>query len=132
MIFDAVISNTDRHQENWAFIGKTTFLSEALKQVEDNVKVKGFKKLPLLLKPLYHWMFDRKKNELSKKGKVYKLIHTEVSKTAPIYDSGSSLARELNNNRIDILLKNDAELKNILKMESPSCIGITKNVLIMI
>ncbi len=115
LIFDALISNTDRHQENWAFIGKTTLLSEALKQVEDNVKRKGFKKLPLLLKALYHWMFDRKKNELSKEGKVYKLIHTEVSKTAPIYDSGSSLARELTDSRVNMLLNNDAELKKYLE-----------------
>ncbi|MCU0374959.1 MAG: hypothetical protein MUF24_06590, partial [Chitinophagaceae bacterium] len=28
LIFDAIIGNTDRHQENWAFIGKTTFFAE--------------------------------------------------------------------------------------------------------
>lgn len=81
ILFDAIIGNTDRHQENWAFIGKTTFIS------------RSFKKRPRLTNLSYP-----------------DFIKSEVSKTAPIYDNGSSLARELTNDRVDFLLNNEDEL----------------------
>ena len=111
LLFDAIIGNTDRHQENWAFIGKTTLITTALAQVEQDVKAKGFKKLPWLIKLLYRSIIDKKKDELTQDGNIYKLINTKVAKTAPIYDSGSSLARELTNERVDVLLQNEDELK---------------------
>lgn len=81
ILFDAIIGNTDRHQENWAFISKTTFIS------------RSFKKWPRLTNLSYP-----------------DFIKSEVSQTAPIYDNGSSLARELTNDRVDFLLNNEDEL----------------------
>jgi hypothetical protein len=39
ILFDAIIGNTDRHQENWAFIGKSSFIAQALGEIE-----KGYRK----------------------------------------------------------------------------------------
>lgn len=43
LLFDAIIGNTDRHQENWAFIGKITFITSVLKKIEEDAKTKNFK-----------------------------------------------------------------------------------------
>ncbi len=51
---------------------------------------------------------------MSPEGEIYKLIHTTVSKTAPIYDSGSSLARELTDDKVNSLLVNDTELEKYI------------------
>ncbi|MDI9357357.1 MAG: HipA domain-containing protein [Phycisphaerales bacterium] len=69
LLFDAVIGNTDRHQENWAFIGKpnTAFVHD----------------------PNYY-------------------------KTAPIYDNGSSLARELTDESVNGLLNNEQDLEKYI------------------
>lgn len=115
LLFDAIIGNTDRHQENWAFIGKTTLLTDALQQVEQTAKKKGFKRLNPFTRFLYRWLIDKKKDELTQDGKIYKLINTKVSKTAPIYDSGSSLARELTDEKVDFLLKKEDELNRYLE-----------------
>jgi hypothetical protein len=114
LLFDTIIGNTDRHQENWAFIGNTTNLVEALRGIEDKVKLNGFKNLKWYFKLLYRWISDKQNNTLSKGGEIYKLINTEVTKTAPIYDSGSSMARELTDNKIDLLLNNDEELEKYI------------------
>lgn len=86
LLFDAIISNTDRHQENWAFIGKTIMHSDQQLQI---------------------------KSELY--SKIHTLINTKVFKTAPIYDSGSSLARELTDERISLLLTNENELNRYVQ-----------------
>jgi hypothetical protein len=73
IVFDAIIGNTDRHQENWAIINQ--YVLE---------KLPGFNKEVSVLK---------------------------YSRFAPIYDSGSSLGRELQESRIDELLASDNKLK---------------------
>lgn len=115
LIFDAIIGNTDRHQENWAFIGNTTILTEVLSQVEQEVKSKGFQKLPWPIRQLYKRYFDKTKAELSPDGKLAKLIVTKVTKNAPIYDNGSSLARELTDNRVNSLLNNEKDLSRYIE-----------------
>jgi len=94
LIFDALIGNTDRHQENWAFIGKTT---------PEQWINKLLNRLPQMVKDRFY-----------KSDRIYKLTHAQIFTTAPIYDNGSSLARELTNERIDLLLANEDELKQYL------------------
>ncbi len=50
LLFDIIIGNTDRHQENWAFIGNTSNLVEALNEIEAEVKQNGFKSLKWYIK----------------------------------------------------------------------------------
>lgn len=80
LLFDAIIGNTDRHQENWAFLGKITFINESLRDVN------GQRKLQL----------------------------TNLVSMAPIYDSGSSLARELTDEKVVDLLGNEAALNKYI------------------
>jgi hypothetical protein len=68
ILFAAIIGNTDRHQENWAFITKTTNTTPY---------------------------------------EIANAIYSKVMRTAPIYDSGSSLARELNDERVSVMLSNE-------------------------
>ncbi len=89
LLFDVIIGNTDRHQENWAFIGKTSFLSNVLDQLESQAK--EFNKGPSMLKKIYLRYVERDKNELKKEFKEMRLQVTNILRMAPIYDNGSSL-----------------------------------------
>lgn len=115
ILFDAIISNTDRHQENWAFIGKNTLITNALTQVEEEVKRNGFEKTKWIIRKFYKFLIDKEKNQLNAAGKQIILEKINISKTAPIFDSGSSMARELTDDRIDLLLSNDVELNKYIE-----------------
>ena len=78
LLFDAIIGNTDRHQENWAFLGKSTHITEV---GGDSTKLQQVQ-----------------------------LQMTNLVGMAPIYDSGSSLGRELSKERVESLLKDEKAL----------------------
>ncbi len=90
IVFDALIGNTDRHQENWALIGKTTVINE--------------------MKDVVH-QIDESKNY---KDPILKLLNTPELKVAPIYDSGSSLGRELTDERIKKMLAEETEINKYI------------------
>jgi hypothetical protein len=71
IIFDAIIGNSDRHQENWAFITENYWPSEIFKQFD-------------------HIFLNFRTPKLM----------------APIYDNGSSLGRELSEEKVAQLLYN--------------------------
>ena len=77
LVFDSIIGNEDRHQENWGIIVSTTITDVS----------RGF-------------LFSRK---------------TPVPKTtyrfAPIYDSGSSLGRELREEKVNQMLTDKVQLE---------------------
>lgn len=75
LVFDSIIGNEDRHQENWGIIVATEITTE-----------RGF--------------------IFSKKTPVPKTTY----KFAPIYDSGSSLGRELTEEKIDKMLTDGIQL----------------------
>lgn len=95
ILFDAIIGNTDRHQENWAFIGKNTIVTTSLKELETEFKSKAYDNMGWLSKWPYHSIFNKEKNELNTQAKQVILETINISKAAPIFDSGSSMAREL-------------------------------------
>lgn len=116
LLFDAIIGNTDRHQENWAFLGKTTYLSKQLESlkneiIEDN-RLNG---LPNWLKKLLGVFIDFEKEDINIAGKHAQLIFTIIKSFAPIYDSGSSLARELTDDRVTQLLQDEVGLEKYIK-----------------
>ncbi len=104
ILFDTIIGNTDRHQENWAFLGKSSFLTNSLTFIEKEAK--GFERLPWVIKKIYRSLFNSK-NELNTEGQQIKLQVTNIVGIAPIYDSGSSLGRELEDQRVEDLLKDE-------------------------
>lgn len=78
LIFDGLIGNTDRHQENWAFL-------------ERNISVK------------FDQAFISQPNPLE-------LDVTDVIRMAPVYDNGSSLGRELSDERVEQLMNDPRQL----------------------
>lgn len=94
LIFDALIGNSDRHQENWAFISDS-FSSEEDVDIEPMLariqKEKDFKYNETLI------------------NKEFELRMLNIREMAPIYDSGSSLGRELTEDKINKML-NDPQM----------------------
>jgi hypothetical protein len=114
ILFDAIISNTDRHQENWAFLGKTSFITEGYKHIEEEVQQKGFKSLNWFKKLLFRTTLDKDKKELAPEIKHFILAKTNINSFAPIYDSGSSLCRELTDDKIVQYLNDDVALEKYI------------------
>jgi hypothetical protein len=99
IIFDSLIGNGDRHQENWGFI-----ISDFL--------VKEQKSIPAINKslkyPFMKWIFKltiRLANRKVKQEDIDTFFKEMKSNYAPIYDSGSCLGRELENEKVDLMLK---------------------------
>lgn len=92
IIFDAIIGNTDRHTENWAFIKKNIKIDF---QVEISSKNKyGLNK------------FFGSKKKIDFKFDSYSF--------APIYDSGSCLGREKDKNIINDFLSNSVNIEKYI------------------
>lgn len=108
LLFDVIISNTDRHQENWAFIGKTSYYTDFLKNTEINKN--AFKKVNWSIRRFYKRFFEYKKNRINIKDKQLVLELINIEKFAPIFDSGSSMARELTEKKLEFYLENENEL----------------------
>lgn len=91
LVFDALIGNSDRHQENWAFI-YDSFL--------DDVDIDF---TPLTERLTSEFTGKVIRNVIANERELRKL---NIKKFAPIYDSGSSLGRELTEERIGKMLNN--------------------------
>lgn len=79
VVFDSLVGNEDRHQENWGII-------QTNKEVERKT------------------LFKRKTLSIEKSYKF-----------APIYDSGSSLGRELSEDKVEQMLKNHDQLEAYIR-----------------
>lgn len=107
LVFDSIIGNQDRHSENWAIIRSLDMenfksnQSRVLKWIYSKYKESGLnlKNIPF-------------KNFLLSSLQESALVNLQFSK---IYDSGSSLGREISEENIETYLKNDADLKKYIK-----------------
>lgn len=88
IIFDSIIGNSDRHQENWAFIKKPIQPIVDLQPLGVIAKIRDF--------------FNAKK--------PLKNISSHELIFAPIYDSGCCLGRELEEDKIEEHLKNKMQM----------------------
>lgn len=108
IIFDALISNGDRHQENWAFIADHSMMSRGLQEIEFVITNK--KSAPKFLKNIFKYIYGDSKNELREEVRTVKLSTHKNIRFSPIYDSGSSLGRELLEDKITRMIKDKNEL----------------------
>lgn len=93
IIFDSIIGNSDRHQENWGFIIPNLNLDEKLKNNSlDNKFVK--------------WLI---KKLISKD--TNKILNTIKGMFSPIYDSGSCLGREIEDDKVELMFKDNIMLE---------------------
>ena len=111
LVFDAIIGNSDRHQENWGFISDFKRTLEEIKQkLEDDNGV--LNKIGLTIKKVLARVAqeigsdeDFKSSNLNKNilRTQSSIINTSFS---PIYDSGCCLGRELEDDKIQKMLAN--------------------------
>lgn len=115
MLFDALIGNSDRHQENWAFIARSTFKASTFEPIGNVTEATLLEKLPRWIRWLPRWLFKIEKNVLTDSGKLIHLLLQDVIKMAPIYDNGSSMGRELPEERITRYLGKQDEFNNYVE-----------------
>ena len=112
IIFDSLIGNGDRHQENWAVITHQKPILETLEKAD----LQRFKKWQ---RALISWIKSglKKGHETYEKSnqRLPKMFYDYEKKFAPIYDSGSSLGRELLEEKVNLFLKNELELKRYIE-----------------
>ncbi|HCX24515.1 MAG TPA: hypothetical protein DHN29_21530, partial [Cytophagales bacterium] len=100
IVFDAIIGNSDRHQENWAFIiGLDNVGVLGITSIERLIKY-HYDKVPSWLKWILRFYKDKKENKLKKQFKDVQIGLSIPKSFAPIYDNGSSLGRELLDERL--------------------------------
>ena len=87
IVFDSIIGNSDRHQENWAFINDYSVISKLVKASAGIAKI------------LETWRFYNQRPKVM----------------APIYDNGSSLGRELTQERVVQLLQDKQQLRKYVE-----------------
>lgn len=112
IIFDAIIGNTDRHSENWALVVKKSKNYVSLESsMEQYNKAPWYKKLIVSI-------ISFCTNQMS-----FRRLLIEVRRLrttfSPIYDSGSSLARELSSEKISELMADALKMDNFIKKGKP-------------
>ncbi|MEQ8414604.1 MAG: hypothetical protein RIB71_09050 [Imperialibacter sp.] len=111
VIFDAIIGNGDRHQENWAFItnlspfGVGVVILERLAGNESNLKG--------VLRWLARW-YKGQMNKMSRELNEVKVTYNRPKSFAPIYDNGSCLGRELLDHRVELINRDEKELRKYI------------------
>jgi len=117
LVFDAIIGNSDRHQENWGFISnfKET-LDEINLRLKDNKGI--FKKFELRIKrTIAKAAQELGSSESVKSNNLNKNIlktQSSIIKTSfsQIYDSGCCLGREFKDDKIVKMLNNPIMIEN--------------------
>ncbi len=115
IIFDSLIGNGDRHQENWAFINEITLTTQVINGIEEDVKKGSHEKFPKFLKFLVRRLLDKQNKSLKPEVKAVNLYLQKSKGFAPIYDNGSSLGRELTDEKVGRMLENEIELTSYLQ-----------------
>lgn len=118
ILFDCIIGNTDRHSENWAFIRNNSGAS-----VFGDINKMNF---------IQRWFHFRKFSRTY--GIKYKYKHIKdilariVYRMADFYDNGSSLGREMNEDRIREMLDSDEAFQQYFTKGKPDIIVSDKKI----
>lgn len=110
IIFDSIIGNTDRHSENWAVVISNKKLNDAIKKIS---QLSWFNKLKLQFLLLF---ISKGKFTISK---FNNRMRKDICKFSPLYDNGSSLARELDDERMNELLNDNNKFENFMNKGKP-------------
>ena len=99
IIFDSIIGNSDRHQENWGIITAYNDIIATIEEIAKKEK-KGF-----LEKQLFSLLAITSKAKRKDLEKVVKNLHLIMpGNFSQIYDSGSCLGRELSDEKTEQML----------------------------
>lgn len=115
IVFDAVIGNSDRHQENWAIINTHSTFTEGLSSIERGIQTGEIDKMPGWIRKIFTSLYTEK-GKMRPELQSAKLLLPKQTRFAPIYDSGCSFGRELDDERVKNMLSDEREIeKYILK-----------------
>lgn len=110
IIFDALIGNSDRHQENWGFITpyqERVFTSEEAKSF--------LAKLKEHFRRIQDYARGGTNNEDTSSDKPVKIKILKIDgRYAPIYDSGCCLAREKSEDAVKLMLKDKIRFESFI------------------
>ncbi len=108
-----MIGNGDRHQENWAIITHQKLIFETLEKAETLQGLKKWeRKLIILLKNIFKKIHAKYENQKEKLPRSF--FFEDEKRFAPIYDSGSSLGRELLEDKVNLYLNSPAALSSYI------------------
>lgn len=107
LVFDSVIGNGDRHQENWAIVSQFTPVSRTFYSIEGFVK-RINEALPNSIQKILS------RFRLVPELHIAASIATKIE-FAPLYDNGSSLGRELDEARVERLLSDSDMLSSYIR-----------------
>lgn len=113
IVFDALIGNSDRHQENWAIINIHSMVSEGITQIQKDIESGEIDSLPNWLKKLIKVAYTVK-GKIRPELQTVRLMLPKQTRFAPIYDSGCSFGRELDDKRVIQLLNNEQEIQKYI------------------
>lgn len=113
IIFDSIIGNSDRHQENWGII---MFYRKAIEEINNelsNEKLTFLERVEMKLKRFLNELFISQNKEEREISKTNLKLHSEITphQFAPIYDSGCCLGREHEEDKVDKMI-NDSQMIN--------------------
>jgi hypothetical protein len=110
IIFDSIIGNGDRHQENWGII---TDYNEVIKTLEDIAKKE---KKSILEKSLFTLLGITSKAKRDEAVKLVKEFQLKMpGRFSQIYDSGSCLGRELDEDKVKQMLTDNVMLETYIR-----------------
>jgi hypothetical protein len=106
IVFDALIGNSDRHQENWGVIIKQAIVAED----EKGGGAVELGQLPRIWRWLYKKVYLEKGQPIPQAEGTTIKIATGI-RFAPIYDSGCSFGRELTDEKVAQMLADKSEIE---------------------
>lgn len=99
IVLDSIVGNGDRHQENWGII---TDYNEVIQTLEDIAKKE---KKSIFEKTLFSLLAVTSKNKRDDAVKLAKEFNLKMpGRFSQIYDSGSCLGRELDEDKVTLML----------------------------
>ncbi|MBB6275402.1 HipA domain-containing protein [Porphyromonas circumdentaria] len=115
MLFDAIIGNTDRHSENWAFIITDSF-SRFLKNLEEASEGENAKS------------GEQEKPFWDKIDWVIKKLISALMRFSPLYDNGSSLGREIVEDKIVRMVHDSEAMEKYILSGKPDIRVVEKKI----
>lgn len=107
MVFDAIIGNTDRHSENWAFIANREYL-DIREQLREHTN-----------KP-DSWTENELESALIGLADILvKYGNTRFMRLSPLYDNGSSLGREIDESIVKDMIERREEMDGYIYRGRP-------------
>ncbi len=111
IVFDALIGNSDRHQENWALINTHSTISKSMTELEREIEPDSLKNYSNFFKWFIELIYYAK-GQIRPEFRQIKLLSPNKSKFAPIYDSGCSFGRELDDEKVSQMVLDQRQIEN--------------------